>query len=76
MAKIAIFDNASTFGIIARIAAALSVLIIVRFFYRLYQVRSLFRDAAQKYGIVSSQPNMHPNMGLNRDRGYLGTDLQ
>lgn len=52
MAKIALLDNASTFGIIARVAAALSVVVIARFFYRLYQVRMLFRDAAQKYGIV------------------------
>jgi hypothetical protein len=53
MAKIAFLDNTSTFGIIARITAALSVLVIARFFYRLYQVRTLFREAAQKYGIVS-----------------------
>lgn len=52
MAKIALIDNASTFGIVVRVAAALSVVVIARFFYRLYQVRMLFRDAAQKYGIV------------------------
>lgn len=52
MAKMALLDNASTFGIIARAAAALSALAIARFFYRLYQVRTLFREAAQKYGIV------------------------
>lgn len=44
--------SVSTFGIIARAAAVLSVLAIARFFYRLYQVRMLFREAAQKYGIV------------------------
>lgn len=53
MAKIAFLDNASTIGIIARVAAALSVLAIARFVYRLYQVRMLFREAAQKYDIVS-----------------------
>lgn len=53
MAKIAFLDNAFTFGMIARIAAALSVLVIARFFYKLYQVRTLFREAAQEYGIVS-----------------------
>lgn len=53
MAKIALLENASTYGVIARVAAALAVLVIARGFYRLYQVRMLFRDAAQKHGIVS-----------------------
>lgn len=52
MAKNSLLDNASALGIVARVAAALSVLAIARFFYRLYQVRTLFREAAQKYGIV------------------------
>lgn len=52
MAKNALLDNAPALGIVARVAAALSVLAIARFFYRLYQVRTLFREAAQKYGIV------------------------
>ncbi|KAJ0124859.1 hypothetical protein J7T55_006202 [Diaporthe amygdali] len=51
MAIIGLPDNMSTAGLIARTAAVLSVLVIVRFFYRLYQVRMLFRDASQKYGV-------------------------
>lgn len=53
MAQIASLDNASALGIMTRVAAALTVFVVVRFFYRLYQVRMLFRSAARKYGIVS-----------------------
>ncbi|ROW06390.1 hypothetical protein VMCG_04288 [Cytospora schulzeri] len=44
-------DDISVFGLVARTVAVLVVLSIVRFFYRLYQVRSLFREAAQKHGV-------------------------
>jgi hypothetical protein len=53
MATVAFLENASIFGIVARIAVVLSAVAIARFFYKLYQVRMLFREAAQKYGIVS-----------------------
>lgn len=56
MAKASLLENASASGIIARAAAALAVLVIARGFYRLCQVRMLFRDAAQKHGIVSLTP--------------------
>lgn len=75
MAKMALVDNASTFSIIARAAAALSVLVIARFFYRLYQVRMLFREAAQKYGIVglflSRVRVSHPAEYTNWQRSQL-----
>ncbi|KUI60669.1 hypothetical protein VP1G_07877 [Cytospora mali] len=44
-------DDMSVFGLMTRTLAVLLALTIVRFFYRLYQVRTLFRNAAQKYGV-------------------------
>lgn len=46
-------DEMSVVGLVIRTVAILLILTIARFFYRLYEVRTLFREAARKHGVVS-----------------------
>lgn len=46
-------DVPITFGLVARTIGILLLFAVLRFFYRLYQVRSLVRKAAKENGVVS-----------------------
>lgn len=54
MYSMKMLDDLSIVGLVTRTLAILLALAIVRFFYRLCQVRTLFKEAAQKYDVVSA----------------------